>query len=175
MRILFADDDVACRVTVKGLLTRWGHQVILAHDGNEALRVLQGEDSPPIAILDWMMPNRDGVSVCRALSHDPDQRPWVLMLTAKTTKSDLIEALNAGADDFLSKPFDATELWVRIGVGQRVAELRKRACDRARAMEQLRAEMAQMKVRLMKSEVHTCRLADPHVERGVRTSPVPRA
>src|SRR5713226_3383118 len=104
MRVLIADDEPIQRLLLESLLTRWGHDVIRAKNGEEAFSILQREHPARIAILDWMMPGMDGVRICRelrALSKHP--YVYILLLTSKDQEKDLVEAFEAGADDFLAK------------------------------------------------------------------------
>jgi len=118
MRVLAADDDPQILTTLIRCLKSWGYDVVSAHDGIEAWRLLKRDDAPRIIILDWDMPGISGLEVCRLLrttAHGEDV--YVLMLTGRQEKGDLIEALEAGADDFLSKPFHARELQLRLAKG----------------------------------------------------------
>jgi diguanylate cyclase (GGDEF)-like protein len=114
------------------LLSDIGHEAVLARDGLEAWEIIQGDASPPLAILDWMMPGMDGVEICRALRHQQKKPyPYLIMLTARNQIEDLVEGMGAGADDYLRKPFDMRELRARLHAGERILalqdELRARA------------------------------------------------
>jgi diguanylate cyclase (GGDEF)-like protein len=126
-RILIADDDpVVCRL-LSGLLTKWGYEVEVTHNGVDARFELLRHDAPQLAILDWMMPGLDGTQVIRQLrASRRAQYTYVILLTARGQKEDLLEGLSAGADDFLKKPFDAQELRARLHVGRRVLDLERR-------------------------------------------------
>ena len=124
MRILIAEDDVVSRRLLQTHLTKWGYQVVVCTNGAEALDALRRDDAPPLAILDWMMPEMDGVQVCREvrkLSKEP--YTYILLLTAKSQKEDLVEGLDAEADDYLTKPFNPHELRARVRSGTRVLDL----------------------------------------------------
>jgi two-component system, cell cycle response regulator len=124
MRILIADDDpVSCRLLDR-LLNKWGYEVIAAHDGAEAWEVLQGERAPRVALLDWMMPGMDGLEVCRRVRARSSQ-PYVylMLLTANDKVGNVVEGLESGADDYLTKPFHPQELRARLRVGLRMLEL----------------------------------------------------
>jgi diguanylate cyclase (GGDEF)-like protein len=111
---------------LQGFLSKWGYQVEAVADGLEALRILEGDCPPPLAVLDWMMPGLEGPHVCQRVREHPD-RPYVyiLLLTARTQKDDLLRGLESGADDYLTKPFDAQELRARLHVGQRILDLQE--------------------------------------------------
>jgi serine/threonine-protein kinase len=118
MRVLTADDDQGILNVLVRCMRSWGYEVTTAHDGLEAWRILRNEDAPRIVVLDWDMPGLPGLEVCRLLRSTPHgAETYVLMLTGRQQKSDLIEALEAGADDFLSKPFHPRELQLRLAKG----------------------------------------------------------
>ena len=124
MRILIADDDLTSRTMLAGALSKAGHDVTTVADGAEAWRALQQPDAPPLVILDWMMPGMDGPEVVRRVRAVPSERPpYIIVLSTKGEKADIIAGLDAGANDYLAKPFDAGELRARIGVGQRMVEM----------------------------------------------------
>src|SRR6266403_376715 len=105
MRILISDDDQMSSRMLAATLVKWGHEVVATVDGLEAWTVLQERDPPLLAILDWIMPGMDGVEVCRRVRQFAGgSQPYLILLTAKNSKEDLVEGLEAGADDFLSKP-----------------------------------------------------------------------
>ena len=136
MRILIAEDDpVSCRV-LSMMLAKWGHQVVITRDGLEAWKALQGPDAPSLAILDWMMPVMDGIEICREARGNPSTaHTYIILLTAKGGQANLIEGLEAGADDYLVKPFDRYELKVRLEVGGRIIELQRVLAERVEELE----------------------------------------
>src|SRR5882724_6037532 len=139
MRILIADDSVVSRHLLDATLRKWGYQVVVACDGEEALAVLQGDDAPKLAILDWVMPGLTGPEVCRKVrDHAKDKEreyTYILLLTSKSLKEDLITGMEAGADDYITKPFDQHELKVRLRAGTRIIDLER---ELVRAREDLR-------------------------------------
>lgn len=124
MRILIAEDEaVSCRL-LESLITKWGYESVVTTNGKEALRILKSEDSPQIAILDWMMPIISGVDVCREVRKiEKESYTYMLLLSAKHQKEDIIDGLKAGADDYIVKPFNADELEMRIRAAKRIIEL----------------------------------------------------
>ncbi len=124
MKILIAEDDSVSRRLLEAFLSKWGYEVIVATNGAEAWRIFEQDEAPRLALLDWMMPELDGIEVCRRV-RVREARPYVYMvlLTARSQKQDLLKALEAGADDYLTKPFDADELRARLHVGRRIIEL----------------------------------------------------
>jgi len=124
MKILVADDDPVSRRMLESMLTKWGYEVAVAHDGNEAWQALETSDAPQLVILDWMMPGMDGIEVCKKVRQKGDARYiYVMLLTAKNQKKDIIEGLSSGADDYLTKPFDPHELKFRLRAGRRIINL----------------------------------------------------
>jgi diguanylate cyclase (GGDEF)-like protein len=120
------------------ILDRWGYQAVTARDGVEAWKILQSDDSPRLAILDWMMPGLDGVEICRrvrAAGREP--YVYIVLLTARTESRDLVEGMDAGADDYLTKPFRNHELRVRLRAGRRILDLQE---ELLRAREALREQ-----------------------------------
>ena len=124
MRILIADDDLASRTLLKGLLEKDGYEVQVAANGAEAWRALQRRDAPELVILDWIMPEMDGPEVVRRVrARETDKPHYILMLTSRSETGDIIAGLEAGANGYLAKPFDAGELRARVLVGRRMIEL----------------------------------------------------
>jgi sigma-B regulation protein RsbU (phosphoserine phosphatase) len=144
MKILIAEDDPVSRLFLEMTLVKWGYEVAVACDGNQAWQALQS-DPPSMAILDWMMPGIDGAEVCRRIRATQTMTPlYIIMLTAKSDKKDLVDALDAGADDYVTKPFDRQELRARIGVGMRIAELQKNLADRVLELEAALSRVRQL-------------------------------
>jgi two-component system, cell cycle response regulator len=124
MRILIAEDDTVSRRVLEAHLVKWGYEVVVTKDGTEAWSVLQGDDPPSLAVLDWMMPTMDGTEVIRKLrERGGNPYVYVVLLTARNQKEDIVAGLEAGADDYLVKPFDAHELRARIRTGKRILDL----------------------------------------------------
>ncbi len=137
MRILIAEDDLVSRKMLEATLTRWGYEVLVTCDGQAALQALTGPDAPRVAILDWMMPSLDGVDVCRRVREGGvAQPPYVILLTAKGNKEDIVSGLEAGADDYIIKPFDREELRARLQAGLRIITLQNQLAARVRELEE---------------------------------------
>jgi diguanylate cyclase (GGDEF)-like protein len=125
-RILAAEDNPVFQSMLRTLLKRWGYQVVTVKDGLEALKILESPDAPRLAVLDWMMPGIDGVEVCRrvrAAAREP--YIYLILLTARSESQDLVEGMESGADDYLTKPFNAQELRVRLRAGMRILNLQQ--------------------------------------------------
>ncbi|MFO8031879.1 MAG: diguanylate cyclase [Desulfohalobiaceae bacterium] len=154
MQILIAEDDPASRVMLQNMLQKWGYEVIAVEDGSQAWEVLQAEEPPQIAILDWMMPEPDGPQICRLVRErlaprvDCEQNPeclsldqpgyiYLILLSAKADKEHLVQGLEAGADDYIPKPFNAEELQARLRVGHRIIDLQTRLLNTQAQLQQL--------------------------------------
>lgn len=136
MRILIAEDDPVSRRLLEVTLKKWGYDVVVCNDGREAWDALKQEDSPRLAILDWMMPQMDGLEVCtRVRELTRQEYTYIIMLTAKGRKEDIIDGMTAGADDYITKPFNQGELQVRLRAATRVLELQSQLLA---AQEELR-------------------------------------
>jgi diguanylate cyclase (GGDEF)-like protein len=136
MKVLIADDSATSRILLRSALQRWGYEVVVAENGAQALEILGRPDSPSMAILDWVMPFLTGPEVCRKV-RETHREPYtyILLLTSKNTKTETVEGLDAGADDYVVKPFDEHELQVRLRAGKRIVDLQM---DLLRAREELR-------------------------------------
>jgi DNA-binding response OmpR family regulator len=145
MKILVAEDHPDSLHLLEALLKSWGHEAVTATDGAAAWDVLQTEDAPTLAILDWMMPGLDGLEVCQRARERTNARPlYVILLTARTNRQDTIDGLDAGADDFVTKPFDPAELRARVSVGVRVVELQLELAARITDLEEALARVDQL-------------------------------
>lgn len=137
MKVLVAEDELISRRLLESSLGRWGYEPILAGDGFEALNILEQADSPKLAILDWLMPGLSGLEVCQEIRRKkPDPYTYIMLLTAKTGKTDIISGLDAGADDYITKPFDAQELQVRLRTGKRILYLQDQLIAAREAMRE---------------------------------------
>ncbi len=138
MNVLIADDEPISRRLLEILLNKWGYDVTVASNGDEAWQLLQPEEHPKIAILDWMMPGMDGVQVCQKVRQCGNFSPtYVLLLTAKQEKEDMNGGFSAGADDYLAKPFAAQELKARLRAAKRIIDLEEqlRSAQQALSVE----------------------------------------
>lgn len=148
MRILVAEDDAVTRkileVTLKGL----GWDVVTASDGNaawEMLQTLDGDSAPDLAVMDWMMPGLEGIEICRRLRSTPGfEFLYVILLTSRGDKEDLAAGLAAGANDYITKPFDPVELEARVRVGERMVKLQTSLAARVTELEAALAHVSQL-------------------------------
>ena len=145
MRVLVAEDDRIAAAVLAQTLTRWNFDVTVVGDGAEAWRVLRDASWPTLAILDWMMPEVDGAEVCRRVR---EQRPlanmYLMLLTSLESRSHVVAGLEAGADDYLVKPFDPDELRARVNVGVRVLTLREMLSERVAELQTALANVKQL-------------------------------
>jgi signal transduction histidine kinase len=136
MRILIAEDNRFYRSMLEATLREWGYEVVATGDGEEAWQVLREKEAPPLAILDWVMPGLDGVALCRKVRSLARAQPtYLIMLTAKDGKENVIAGLEAGADDYIQKPFNREELRARLQVGLRIVGLQSSLADRVAELE----------------------------------------
>ncbi len=135
MRVLIAEDDSISRRMLEAFLVKWGYEVMMATGGEEAWGILQGNDAPRLAVLDWMMPGRDGIDICRSVRQRKG-RPYtyIVLLTARGQKEDVVAGLEAGADDYVTKPFDPYELRARLRAGRRIVELQEQLLQAREAL-----------------------------------------
>ncbi|HXX22306.1 MAG TPA: response regulator [Terriglobia bacterium] len=136
MRVLIADDEATSRHLIQATLRGWGFEVLVATDGVEALRVLEGSNPPEIALLDWMMPGVDGLEVCRHMrAAKPNAPTYIILVTARGGLANVVQGLEAGADDYITKPFDPRELRARLHAGARIVQLQQALVDRFHELE----------------------------------------
>ena len=132
MKILIAEDDPISRYVLEANLLKWGYEVLVASDGGEAWEIIQQPESPSLIISDWMMPRMDGLALCREIRNmEKSEYVYFIILTTKGEKKNIIEGLEAGADDFLIKPFNQEELKYRIRIGERIINLERRIMELA--------------------------------------------
>ena len=132
MKILIAEDDPISRHVLEANLLKWSYEVLVASDGGEAWEIIQQPESPRLIISDWMMPRMDGLALCREIRNmEKSEYIYFIILTTKGEKRNIIEGLEAGADDFLIKPFNQEELKYRIRIGERIINLERRILELA--------------------------------------------
>jgi CheY-like chemotaxis protein len=145
LRLLLADDDALYRRLVERTLAGWGYQVEAASDGAAAWEALRAEGAPRLALLDWMMPGLDGPEVCRRVRTLPTaEPPYLILLTSRESKEDIVAGLRSGANDYVTKPFDRAELEARLAVGRNVVGLQASLAARVRELEQALAQVKQL-------------------------------
>lgn len=131
MKILIAEDDVTSRSILKAILSKWNYEVTSTSDGAEAFAALQQLDAPQLAVLDWEMPELDGLSLCRKLRENERNTPlYLILLTSRNDSGDIVQGLEAGADDYIAKPYDNAELQARVNVGRRMVMMQNEMRER---------------------------------------------
>jgi len=137
MRVLVADDEATSRHLIQTVLTGWGFEVLLAAEGGEALDILGASSPPEIVLLDWIMPGADGLEVCRRIrAAKPHATTYIILVTARGGLENVVQWLEAGADDYLTKPFDPRELRARLRAGVRIVQLQGALLERYRQLEE---------------------------------------
>ncbi len=136
MKILIAEDDPTSRRRLEMVLTKWSYEAVSCSDGKQAWERLQDTDAPRLAILDWTMPEMEGIEVCRHLRKIDTQNPvYVILLTTHSKKENIVRGLDSGADDYIIKPFEQNELQARIRVGCRVLQLQEKLANRIKDLQ----------------------------------------
>ena len=144
---MVADDDPVSREILSALLSKWRYHVLAAEDGFEAMELLRAQKQPVLAVLDWMMPGIEGVEICRRI-REINKSVYIILLTARSSKERIVEALDAGADDYLAKPFDKGELRARLNVGRRLLTLQASLAARVAELEATQQENRELKLRI---------------------------
>ena len=144
MKVLIAEDDPISSRTLQIRLTKWGYEVTTTSNGNDALEKLTSKDAPQIAILDWMMPGLDGIEVCKQIRSSDGVQPYIILLTANPSKENIVDGLNAGADDYLAKPFNDEELRARLHAGLRITQLQTALTQRITDLEYAMSKVKQL-------------------------------
>ena len=142
MRVLVAEDDASSRKILAKMLEQWDYQVIAVENGQAAMEVFQSPNPPILAMLDWEMPGMSGIDVCRQLrQRDGDRPTYIILLTMRTDEEDMVTGLRAGADDYVTKPFNRDELHARIAAGRRIVELQDALSMRISELETATAQV----------------------------------
>ena len=142
MKILIAEDDPVSRRLLQSYLQKWGHEVVVTTDGLQAWQMFE-QDEFPLVITDWVMPEMDGIDLIQRIRlSERSFHVYIILLTGRSQKEDVVEGMEAGADDFVTKPFDRDELRVRLRVGERVSALERKLAEQTRELMELRAALA---------------------------------
>jgi len=146
MRLLIADDDPNTINLLRKYLIQWNYDIVTAHNGIEALRIIRGTSPPQIVILDWLMPGMDGIEVIRqARQMESPVPPYIILFTVRDEKGAIIEGLDAGANDYVTKPFDKDEFHARIRVGERFILLQNALSDKIRDLQDAMAQIKNLR------------------------------
>ena len=145
MRVLIADDEATTRHLIRVTLGKWGFEVLEVVNGAEALCILKASNPPDIALLDWVMPEVDGLEVCRRMrSALPNATTYIILITARGGLENVVQGLEAGADDYITKPFDPRELRARLHAGARIVQLQKALLERFQELEEALKRVKQL-------------------------------
>ena len=145
MKVLIAEDDATTNAILEAILKNWGYEVVITRDGAEAWAKLQEADAPKLVILDRMMPKMDGLEVCRRIrKKDPLNLTYIIHLTTLAAKDDVVAGLSAGANDYITKPFNNQELRARVAVGAEMVRLQVDLADKVEELEQALAHIKQL-------------------------------
>jgi len=165
--ILIAEDDPIFRKLLQSRLQNWGYRVVAVKDGIEAWDILQQSTPPDLLILDWMMPGIDGIELCRRIREsNRESYQYILLVTGKDGKQDVVKGLEAGADDYLTKPFDVAELRARVSTGNRILSLQRQLIQ---AREDLRFQATHDSLTGLRSRGATLDLLASELQRGFRS------
>ena len=145
--IIIAEDDPVSRRLVTAVIEAGGFRTVVTNDGNEAMTALRAQEGACIAVIDWMMPGMDGLEICRRV-REVNTAIYIILLTARGKKENIVEGLRAGADDYLTKPFDKDELQARILVGVRIMALQAALAQRVSELELANAEIRELRLHL---------------------------
>jgi DNA-binding response OmpR family regulator len=146
MHALIADDDLVTAAVLRAALRRLDLDVVMAHDGATAWGLLGSAPAPGLAIIDWMMPEVDGPELCRRIRSTPElSHLYVILLTARDSRADVVAGLEAGADDYLIKPFDAEELNARVRAGMRIVGLQQQLTSKIASLEEALKNVKELK------------------------------
>jgi two-component system cell cycle response regulator len=166
-RILVAEDDPIMRTILETWLLDWGYNVVMAEDGAKAWKLLQQVKPPDLIIVDWMMPEMDGPELCRRIRSSKRERyQYVLLATSKNDRKDVVAGFDAGADDYLTKPFDKDELRARLRVARRILTLQH---NLIRAQEELRFQADHDVLTGIWNRGALLQLLNREIERSART------
>lgn len=142
MKALVAEDDATSRSLLAAILKTWGYDLVIAENGGEAWEIMHRLDAPQLALIDWNMPQLDGIEVIRRIrALDNQESPYIILLTSRKEKGDIVLGLEAGANDYLVKPFDHQELKARLNVGRRMVELQSTLVASMRKLETALADL----------------------------------
>lgn len=144
IKVLIADDDAPTRILLRAAISQWGYEVLEAADGEEAWTLLQNPDAPKLMIVDWLMPKLDGIDLCRRIKNESKHHPYIILLTQLTGTTNIVKGLEAGANEFLSKPFNMAELQSRLSVGKRIISFEESITKKNQELKAYFVEMKEL-------------------------------
>jgi DNA-binding response OmpR family regulator len=134
IKVLIADDDTPTRILLRHAVKNWGYEVVEAADGEEAWQLLQQPNVPKLLIVDWLMPKLDGIDLCRRIKNEMKDCPYIILLTQLSGTTNIVKGLEAGANEFLSKPFNMAELQSRLSIGARIIRYQSSLTDKVKML-----------------------------------------
>ena len=144
IKVMIADDDLPTRMLLRAAINQWGYEVVEASDGEQAWKILQQKQPPMLLVVDWLMPKIDGIELSARIKQELTFHPYVILLTQLTGTSNIIKALEAGADEFLTKPFNMTELRSRLAVGAKIISYKNTMAQQTKQLEQFEVNIETM-------------------------------
>ncbi len=144
IKVLVADDDAPTRILLRAAVSQWGYEVVEASDGEEAWNLLQQPNTPELIIVDWLMPKLDGIDLCRRIKNELKISPYIILLTQLSGTTNIVKGLEAGANEFLSKPFNMAELQSRLSVGARIVRYKEKLQQKHLKLQQYGKEVEEL-------------------------------
>ena len=155
IKVLIAEDDSVSSKILERYMTKWGYKIVITKNGEEAWQVIQDDKKISLAILDWMMPEIEGVELCRKIRQEKKEKYlYIILLTSKDRQEDIIEGFNAGADDYITKPFKYLELKARLKTGKRIIELTNKLESLANRDSLTKLWNRRRMLRILEKEIH---------------------
>lgn len=150
IKVLIADDDQPTRLLLRAAIKQWGYELVEASDGEEAWNSLQAPNAPRLLILDWLMPKLDGLALCSRIKKEMPYHPYIILLTQLGGTTNIVKALEAGADEFLSKPFNMAELRSRLSVGARIIGYENSLAEKTQQLREALLEIEKLRTETKK-------------------------
>jgi DNA-binding response OmpR family regulator len=147
IKVLIADDDAPTRILLRSAISHWGYEVVEAADGEEAWIILQQNNAPQLMIVDWLMPKLDGIDLCRRIKSELKHFPYIILLTQLSGTTNIVKGLEAGANEFLSKPFNMAELQSRLSVGSRIIRFQESLAEKNKWLKEYSSKMNELSVK----------------------------
>lgn len=163
IKVLIADDDPPTRILLRAAISQWGYTVVEASNGEEAWDILHQPDPPRLLILDWLMPKLDGITLCARIKQEQLLRTYTILLTQVTGTTNIIKGLEAGADEFLSKPFNMAELRSRLSVGTKIIKFENVLAEQSKKVEKYNMTLKNLSQALSEGEFEQIKAQLTHI------------
>lgn len=155
MKVLIADDDLPTRMLLRAAMNQWGYDVVEASDGEQAWEILQKDFPPMLLVIDWLMPKLDGIELTKRIKKELNYHPYIILLTQVTGTANIVKALEAGADEFLTKPFNMAELRSRLSVGVKILGYKNIVAEQTQQLKELGLRSSHEGLDLTKNGLYT--------------------